>query len=106
MSLQYVFHPEARHEFLAAVGYYEEQAPALGRRFADEVRRSIRHLTETPEIGAPYEAGTRRFLLPRFPYAIIYLVSDADEAVVVIALMHQRQRPGFWRGRMSEEPEP
>jgi hypothetical protein len=34
----------------------------------------------------------------RFPYAVLYR-PDPDE-IVVVAVMHQRRRPGYWLGRM------
>jgi hypothetical protein len=39
----------------------------------------------------------RRFLLPRFPFAVAYVIRGDD--VLVLAIAHTRRRPGYWRGR-------
>ena len=45
----------------------------------------------------PHLKGTRRVLLDKFRYAVVYRV-HADE-LLVIAVMHQARRPGYWRAR-------
>ena len=54
-------------------------------------------MREFPEAGASYEEDSRRVLFHRFPFELIYRV-EAD-AVVVIAVAHQRRRPGYWKSR-------
>jgi toxin ParE1/3/4 len=93
------FDVAARDELREAIEYYEEQAPGLGVDFRAEVETLLVVTAEKPEIGSPFEAGTRRILLRRFPYSLIYLAED--ERLIVVALMHQRRRPGYWRERIS-----
>lgn len=40
----------------------------------------------------------RRALLPRFPYAIVFLVRA--EELRVLAVAHAKRRPGYWLGRV------
>jgi plasmid stabilization system protein ParE len=35
----------------------------------------------------------------RYPYLIVYVVRDPQ--VVIIAIAHQRRRPGYWLSRMQ-----
>jgi plasmid stabilization system protein ParE len=42
----------------------------------------------------------RRKLLRRFPYTIFYVV-DA-EAVVIVAIAHQKRRRGYWKRRLPK----
>ncbi|MBK7075209.1 MAG: hypothetical protein IPH44_23220 [Myxococcales bacterium] len=39
----------------------------------------------------------RRFLFKRFPYYLIY--RERDGMVEVVAVMHARRHPGYWRHR-------
>jgi len=39
----------------------------------------------------------RRVFIGRFPFSIIYI--DRDGEIVIVAIAHQRKRPGYWRGR-------
>lgn len=94
-----VFHPEARAELLASVTYYDEQAEGLGRQFTDEVERAVRSVAEQPGLGAPIIGadGLRRWVLRRFPYYLIYQAEP--NALLILALAHQRRRPGYWKER-------
>jgi plasmid stabilization system protein ParE len=92
------FHPEARTELLASVTYYDEQADGLGRQFTDEVERAVGLVAEQPGLGAPI-VGTelRRWALRRFPYYLIYRAEP--ETLLILAVAHQRRRPGYWEER-------
>ncbi len=39
-------------------------------------------------------------LVERFHYDVIYIVRD-DE-VLVVAVAHQRRKPGYWRRRLTD----
>jgi len=43
----------------------------------------------------------RRALLPRFPYAVIFM--DLGEHIRVLAVAHAKRRPGYWLGRVASE---
>jgi toxin ParE1/3/4 len=90
-------HPAAQQELAAAVNLGEEQQRGLGGQLLDEVRRVTRLLGDLPWIGRPLDSRHKRFPLTRFPFGIIYRV-DGD-LVLVIAVAHRRQLPGYWRTR-------
>ncbi len=81
--------------------HYEEEAPGLGADFAAEVRVTVDHVLDNPYSGAPYEAETRRKLLQRFPYSLIYLVEKNGNHILIVAVMHQRRKPGYWHERQQ-----
>lgn len=89
----------AGEEFAAAVEWYEEQRVGLGAEFFDAVAETTARIQSHPEIGTPASADTltRRALVPRFPYQIVYRPS-ADQ-IVIIAVAHLKRRPGYWRER-------
>lgn len=66
----------------------------------DTLDRSIAHVADHPERWPLYLHGTRRMLVRRFPLAIIYRVEA--QRVLVVAIAHQRRRPGYWRRRGSK----
>jgi plasmid stabilization system protein ParE len=39
-------------------------------------------------------AGTRRYVFPRYPFSLIYRV--AHGVMTVVAVAHQRRKPGCW----------
>jgi plasmid stabilization system protein ParE len=91
------FHPEALAEVVAAAHWYRERSPAAGAAFQAEIDRAIDRIVRAPERYPPYVAGTRRFLLRRFPYAVIYRIGNPG--IEIVAVAHGRRRPGHWRQR-------
>lgn len=89
----------AREEFEAAVQWYEEQRAGLGGEFFDAIVESISLIQDNPEIGTPSDhRRTRRVLVKRFPYQVVYRVL-ADE-IVIVAVAHSKRRPGYWKIRI------
>jgi hypothetical protein len=54
-------------------------------------------IAERPELAPPFEGGVRGSLLRGYPYGVLYEVGP--DAVVVLAIMHLRREPGYWRDR-------
>ena len=91
------FNPLANDELVAAHAYYESRLVGLGDDFVAEVSRGLRTIDAMPNSWQAIRPGTRRFLLDRFPYGLVYQVRD--DTIRVMAVAHLRRRPGYWRGR-------
>jgi plasmid stabilization system protein ParE len=66
--------------------------------FVAEVRRAARAIAAYPEVGRRFSRRLRRTLVRRFPYGLLYRVEA--NTILVVAVMHLRRRPGYWRGRV------
>src|SRR6266478_2872838 len=42
--------------------------------------------------------GTRRFLLQRFPFSVVY--REFPSKIQVVAVAHGHRRPGYWKSRL------
>jgi hypothetical protein len=42
--------------------------------------------------------GTRRVVLRRFPYFIVFF--DWLDEIYIVAVTHAKRRPGYWMGRV------
>ena len=93
------FHPEAELELVEAALHYEMEVPGLGERFEAEVRHATDILLEHPEIGQSVDSDLRRYVLPRFPFTVIYSATSGILRVEVVA--HQSRLPGYWRTRFD-----
>ena len=93
------FLPEAEEEMMEAAIFYQEQAESLGERFLDDVERATQLLIEQPLIGQQINNHLRRLLLHRFPFSLIY--SSEPSGILIIAVAHQRRRPGYWQERLG-----
>jgi len=90
--------PGAEQDLVEGGLYYSREANAdLARAFISEFERSAALLGEQPELGAPWRGRARRFPLRRFPYSIVYYLSEGH--IRILAVAHQSRKPGFWRHR-------
>jgi hypothetical protein len=71
--------------------------PGLGEDFFLEVQETIGNILAHPHAWTALGGDVRRCLTNRFPYGVIYCVEDYG--VLVLAVMHLKRRPGYWRQR-------
>lgn len=95
--MKYSFHPAAEKELTDAADYYNNSQSGLGLEFTKEVYLTIQNILSFPDAWALLSENTRRCLTSRFPYGVIYQVTD--EEVFIIAVMHLNRKPAYWKGR-------
>jgi plasmid stabilization system protein ParE len=93
-----VFDPDAKAEFLAAVQYYESCQSGLGRRFKLIVQSALQKVAETPFQYRLIHTHFRRYLFPKFPYAVIFSIEP--DHIRIIAVAHTKRKPGYWQRRI------
>jgi len=92
------FNRLAERELAEAIQYYEAERSGIGEALLEEVESAVAFLERFPR-AAPRVAGDiRRFVLPRFPYFLIYRPLSSGQ-VRILAVAHQRRRPEYWIGR-------
>jgi plasmid stabilization system protein ParE len=91
------FHPQAVAEAAAAAQWYRDRNAAAAAAFLAELDRAVESIADAPDRWPAYLHGTRRFLLRRFPFFIVY--RQVADGVQVVAVAHGRRRPGYWKGR-------
>ncbi|MGA2400389.1 MAG: type II toxin-antitoxin system RelE/ParE family toxin [Syntrophobacteraceae bacterium] len=97
--MTYRFHPEAEAELNDAVDYYEESQEGFGLEFAKEVYAAIESICGFPLAWNPLSQNTRRRLLKRFPYGVVY--QPKSDEIIIIAVMQLNREPGYWRHRKA-----
>ena len=95
MTFQY--HPEAAKELTSSIRYYEDKSVGLGAEFLDEIEEAIAQALAHPQSGSLLTKQDRRILLDRFPYEIIYDVSE--NIITITAVKHMKRKPGYWESR-------
>ena len=91
------FHPAAAEESAAAEGWYRERSEVAAAAFVAEIDRAVEQISNAPERWPRHTHGTRRFVLRRFPFTVIYRFGAADAEIIAVA--HGRRRPDYWRSR-------
>jgi plasmid stabilization system protein ParE len=87
----------AKSEFKEAVFYYNNQREGLGFEFGKEFKDALLRIVQFPEAWPRFSPRTRRCLLKRFPYAVLYQIRDTR--IIVIAVMHMSRNPEIWNER-------
>lgn len=96
-TLEYL--DEALDEAEEAARWYAERSPTAAAGLADELDVAAAEIERAPATWPAYDHGTRRFLLRRFPYSVVYRVEPTR--VVIVAVAHAHRRPGYWRHRLG-----
>ena len=82
---------------MAGERWYARRSPAAAAAFLADVDHALELIAEAPETWPRWRRGTRRFVLHRFPFSVVFRVED--DAVYVVAVAHAKQRPEYWRHR-------
>lgn len=88
---------EAVDEVEAVARWYAERSSTAAIAFSDEIDAAESAIVRLPEAWPSFDHGTRRYLLRRFPYSVVYRVEP--DRIVIVAVAHARRRPGYWRWR-------
>jgi plasmid stabilization system protein ParE len=96
-----VLEAEALEELREIGRWYLRHRPEAADRCFQDFRATLRRVEVAPEAfprmhGAPH---VRRARFGRYPYRIVYLVTNT-RAVHVLAIPHDRRRPLYWKGRV------
>ncbi|MGB6250194.1 MAG: type II toxin-antitoxin system RelE/ParE family toxin [Terriglobales bacterium] len=92
------YHEGAIADVKGAIAWYRQRNPKVASDFIDELHRAADTIRQVPERWPVGKNNTRRFLLWRFPFAIIY--SERESVVTIWAVAHGSRRPGYWAGRL------
>ena len=89
----------ASDELSEAVRWYEARRSGLGGEFFDAVAAAVSLIEASPEIGTTVstDGQTRRVLVARFPYQVVYRLRPTE--IVIAAIAHLKRRPGYWASR-------
>jgi len=93
------FHEGASAEYDAAFDWYLERSPDAALRFDAEVDRALAEIIAAPRRWAEGLHSTRRYLLRRFPYILIYREHPSG-TIQIVAVAHTGRKPAYWRQRL------
>jgi toxin ParE1/3/4 len=96
--------PDAVAELTEASIWYETRLPGLAIRFLQEVDQAQQVIQSRP-LSFPrlsnmtLDLAVRRALLPRFPYAPVFLELQTEIRVLTVA--HAKRHPDYWLNRLQ-----
>src|SRR5262245_25631442 len=96
------FHEDVPEEVERPESWYDARERGLGDDFIVVLDTVLARLEEGPAMAvpAPEDVRARRVLLPRFPFAIVFV--ELDDHYLVVAVAHLKRKPGYWLTRLGE----
>ncbi len=92
------FTPESEKEALDAYFWYELHSAELGKSFQQSLESKLELLKQNPKTGSCIYKDLRSSKIKKFPFNIIYKVSNSQ--IQVIAIFHHSRNPKEWRKRL------
>jgi plasmid stabilization system protein ParE len=92
------YHQGAIADAKSAVVWYKKRSPKAAADFIEELRQAAETILAMPDLWPPGKNNTRRFLLWRFPFSVIYTLQES--VVTIWAVAHGSRRPEYWRDRL------
>lgn len=91
--MKYRFHPLAVKEFEEAIDFYEKKNSGLGSEFAEEVYAAIQRIIHFPNAWPEQTKKTRRCMIQRFPFGIIYSILESE--IIIVAIMQLNRKSNY-----------
>jgi plasmid stabilization system protein ParE len=83
-----------------AAGWYDRRSPGLGGAFVEAVRQRVEEVIDNPKRFAVSPAGCRYVLLQRFPYVVLYDITDSE--LLILGVLHTARSSEKWKERQEE----
>lgn len=95
MKYRTIIRPEAENDLREAFDWYEDKRLGLGYDFLLQVEAGLRFIESDPYIFPPVYKDTRKHIIKRFPYKIIYIVKD--DIIIILAVLHGMRDPNLFK---------
>ena len=92
------FHNQAEAEVRSARRYYARAGVGVASRFLAALNDAVARIGANPTMWPPGGHGTRSCRLRKFPHRLVDI--EQPTRVLVLAVAHNRRRPGYWRRRL------
>ena len=84
-------HSQAQQEINEAFDWYFKRSPKAAEAFLSEISASMAQIAAHPQLLPIYTKNTRKRVLDKFPYSVIF--QEKDEIILIIAIAHAKRRP-------------
>ena len=98
MSKRVIVEPEAEADLAEAYAWYDEQRAGLGDDFLLCIEAAIEAIGERPKSFPIVQSQTRRALVRRFPYLVLFV--ELPDLITVVGIFHASRDPQRWTPRM------
>lgn len=82
--------------------WYEIQKDGLGFDFIAQFEQTLQKILNNPFYAAAILEDARRTTFKRFLYEIIYRVDELNSEIRILAIIHQRRDPEWFRKKLKD----
>jgi toxin ParE1/3/4 len=101
MKKEITFHPDVTDDIKSSYIWYEGKIKGLGDKFLEELEDGYISIQNFPDTWANFQFGFKRYILNKFPFSILYKVSN--NKIFIVTIMHNSKNPNYWKERLKIE---
>ena len=91
---------ETEEEMNISAQYYNQQTSGLGFDFIEEINKSVQIIEKNPERFPFGYKNIRKYNSQRFPFSLLYVFEKDKDAIIIVAIAHQKRKPKYWKQRI------
>jgi hypothetical protein len=95
----FVNNPAVKVDIIEAISYYKSISPELAKQFLFRLKEAKIYVARSPFGFQIKYNQVRILLLKQFPYHIHYIVDDAKQQIVILAIIHAYRNPKDYSNR-------
>ena len=95
------FHPAAAQEAESAYDWYAARNPSVAHGFRQELTHAVDAVANHPLTWPRHGRRARRYVFPRFPFSLVYLLRGSEVEVIAVAHVDAGRVTG---GREPDQP--
>ena len=99
MNYTLIFHRDVNSDIHDSFVWYETQRTGLGADFVLSLEATFENIMRNPERFPISEEDTRKALVFRFPFVVIYQI--LQEKILIIAVFHSSRNPQNYKSRFE-----
>jgi hypothetical protein len=84
-------------ELAEAIAHHKKESESLGAEFKRAANLAFDNMIAQPMLSQKFSGEYRRRRTKKFRYGFVYRIGP--EELVIVAFMHLRRRPGYWKRR-------
>jgi plasmid stabilization system protein ParE len=92
--------PLAKQDIREAVRWYNDKQIGLGKRFAEQLRKTVLFIRKNPRAVAVRYDNVRTAIIDVFPYMIHYSVDESSSTIIISAVLSTYRSPKIWEERL------
>ncbi len=89
--------PRPQYDIEDAYAWYLQSSEIAANNFLSTVAIYLERISRRPQSFALYTRRTRRCVVSKFPYSVIF--QEQAISILILAVAHAKRHPSYWKKR-------